>query len=47
MEKKELKFYEAPAVESIELELEGHLLDASIVQPKWTREVDDLDDGEE
>ena len=29
MEKKDLKFYEAPAVEAVELELEGHLLDAS------------------
>ena len=26
MDKKELKFYEAPAVETVELEVEGHLL---------------------
>ena len=48
MDKKNLKFYEAPAVESIELELEGHLLDASMEKPIWgAREVDDLDDDEE
>ena len=29
MDKKDLKFYEAPAVEAVELELEGQLLDGS------------------
>lgn len=29
MDKKVLKFYEAPAVETVELELEGQLLDNS------------------
>jgi hypothetical protein len=35
MDKKELKFYEAPTVETIELELEGHLLDASFKDIEW------------
>ena len=39
---KELKFYEAPVMESIELELEGCLLDASL--PEGTTIVTDPDD---
>ena len=42
MDKKVLKFYEAPVVETFELELEGHLLDNSI--PDTTTIVTDDDD---
>ncbi len=48
MDKKDLKWYEAPAMESIELELEGHLLDASMEKPVWgAREIDGFDEEEE
>ncbi len=48
MDKKNLKFYEAPAMESIELELEGHLLDASMEAPIWgAREVNGMEEDEE
>ena len=30
MDKKELKFYDAPACEVVELQLQGHLLESSI-----------------
>lgn len=42
---KELKFYEAPVMESIELELEGHLLDGSL--PTGTTIETDPDDWAE
>ena len=32
MEKKELKFYEAPELEVLKMEIEGALLDASIAE---------------
>jgi hypothetical protein len=35
MEKKKLKKYVAPTSEIIEEELEGELMDVSIVQPEW------------
>jgi len=41
MEKKDLKFYEAPAVESVELEIEGQIMAGS---PKGMKS-DDYDDG--
>lgn len=48
MDKKNLKFYEAPSMESIELELEGHLLDASMEAPIWgAREVNGMEEDEE
>jgi len=39
MEKKDLKFYDAPVVELVEVELEGHLLDASM--PEVDNESED------
>ena len=47
MEKKDLKMYVSPAVEAVEVELEGHLLDASIQQPAWAREGEIFEDEEE
>jgi len=47
MEKKILKFYVSPATEAVEVELEGHLLNASIRQPNWARETGDVEDDEE
>ena len=46
MEKKDLKMYVSPAIEAVEVELEGHLLDASIVQPEFARETEIFDDEE-
>ena len=39
MEKKDLKFYEAPELEVLDMEIEGSLLDASKIDG-----VDNLDD---
>ena len=51
MEKKILKFYVSPATEAVEVELEGHLLDASIEKPHWSvggaRETLDFEEDEE
>jgi hypothetical protein len=48
MEKKILKFYESPAVESVEVDLEGSLLDASFDPIVWgAREVPSVEDEEE
>jgi hypothetical protein len=46
MDKKELKFYEAPACEVVELKLEGHLLAESdpVETPKGVS-GDGFDDG--
>ena len=46
MDKKVLKFYVSPAVEAVEVELECHLLDASIVQPSRARETNCFEDEE-
>jgi len=38
----------SPATEAVEVELEGHLLDASMEKPKWgSRETLDFEDEEE
>ena len=42
MEKKDLKFYEAPAVELVDLEVEGQLLAGSTKGVK----TDDFDDSD-
>lgn len=48
MDKKELKLYVTPAQEIIKMELEGHLLDASMEKPIWgAPEADDIDEEEE
>ena len=38
MDKKNLKFYETPAVEAVEVELEGHLLEGSATLPEYNEE---------
>ena len=42
MDKKELKFYDAPACEIVELKLRGHLLESSI---EGVEDTDDLNGG--
>ena len=44
MNKKNLKWYETPAVEAVDMEAEEQLLVTSIEEPKWAREMDDEDE---
>lgn len=41
MEKKNLKFYVSPEMETIDVELEGALLDGSVIQPDLSGDDDD------
>ena len=38
MEKKDLKMYVSPAIEAVEVELEGQLLDGSATLPEYNEE---------
>ena len=55
MNKKDLKMYEAPTVEVLDIDLEGQVLagisnpDDGVIRPnpRWSREVDGIKDFEE
>lgn len=43
MDKKNLKLYEAPALEVVEFDVQAPLLEASIEQPEWAPSRDDYE----
>lgn len=55
MNKKDLKMYEAPTVEILDIDLEGQVLagisnpDDGVIRPKprWSREIDDVENLDE